>query len=221
MVSSSNLVRLPSLPGLSWDDCRLLVESVIDYAIFMLDEEGRVATWNLGAEKIKGYTAAEIVGQHFSKFFPAEDVARGKPAEEMRQATELGRVEDEGWRVRKDGSRFWANVIITALRDPNGKLRGFGKVTRDLTARRETEERYRQAEERFHRLVDAVTDYAIYMLDADGNVATWNPGAQRIKGYAAEEIIGQHFSQFYVPEDRRAGKPAQVLDVVRQTGHFE
>jgi PAS domain S-box-containing protein len=218
MPSSSNLARLP---GLSWDDCRLLVESVVDYAIFMLDEDGRVATWNLGAEKIKGYTAAEIVGEHFSKFFPPEDVATGKPAEELRRAIELGRVEDEGWRVRKDGSRFWANVVSTALRDPNGKLRGFGKVTRDLTARLDAEQRFRQSEERFHRLIDAVTDYAIYMLDGEGNVATWNPGAERIKGYSAGEIVGHHFSRFYTPEDRLAGKPAQVLDLVRQTGHFE
>jgi PAS domain S-box-containing protein len=221
MPPSSNLVRLPSLPGLSWDDCRLLVESVVDYAIFMLDEDGRVATWNLGAEKIKGYTAAEIIGEHFSKFFPPEDIATGKPAEELRRAIELGRVEDEGWRLRKDGTRFWANVVSTALRDPNGNLRGFGKVTRDLTARREAEQRFRQSEERFHRLIDAVTDYAIYMLDADGNVATWNPGAERIKGYSASEIVGQHFSRFYVAEDRLAGKPAHVLDVVRRTGHFE
>jgi PAS domain S-box-containing protein len=221
MPSSSNLVRLPSLPGLSWDDCRLLVESVVDYAIFMLDEEGRVATWNLGAEKIKGYTAAEIIGEHFSKFFPLEDVASGKPAEELRRAIELGRVEDEGWRLRKDGTRFWANVVSTALRDPNGNLRGFGKVTRDLTARREAEQRFRQSEERFHRLIDAVTDYAIYMLDADGNVATWNPGAERIKGYTAGEIVGQHFSRFYTGEDRLSGKPAHVLDLVRRTGHFE
>jgi PAS domain S-box-containing protein len=220
-MSSSKSVRLPTLPGLSWDDCRLLVESVIDYAIFMLDEDGRVATWNIGAEKIKGYSAREIVGEHFSKFFPPEDVARGKPAAELRKAAELGRVEDEGWRLRKDGSRFWANVITTALRDQNGKLRGFGKVTRDLSARREAEERFRQAEERFHRLVDAVTDYAIYMLDADGRVATWNPGAERIKGYTAAEIIGQHFERFYSPEDRLAGKPRRVLDMVRQTGHFE
>jgi PAS domain S-box-containing protein len=221
MPTSSNLVRLPSLRGLSWDDCRLLVESVVDYAIFMLDEQGRVATWNVGAEKIKGYTAAEIVGEHFSIFFPPEDVVTGKPAKELQKAIELGRIEDEGWRVRKDGSRFWANVITTALRDPDGNLRGFGKVTRDLSARREAEERFRQAEERFHRLVDAVTDYAIYMLDAGGHVATWNPGAERIKGYAASEIIGQHFSRFYTAEDRLAGKPERVLDVVRQTGHFE
>lgn len=123
---------------------RLLVASVRDYAIFMLDPGGRIATWNLGAERIKGYSASEIVGRHFSVFYPAEDVAAGKPAWELAEATRLGRFEDEGWRLRKDGSRFWANVIITALRGPDGVLRGFGKVTRDLTARRESEETARR-----------------------------------------------------------------------------
>ncbi|HEX7672318.1 MAG TPA: ATP-binding protein [Polyangiaceae bacterium] len=138
-MSTSTATRLPGVPSLSWDDSRLLVESVVDYAIFMLDTEGRVATWNLGAAKIKGYTADEIVGQHFSKFYPVEDVAAGKPDLELEVATRLGRVEDEGWRIRKDGSRFWANVVITALRDEAHNLRGFGKVTRDLTERREAE----------------------------------------------------------------------------------
>ena len=169
MSSSSNLVRLPDLPGLSWDDGRLLLESVVDYAIFLLDPEGRVATWNVGAEKINGYTAREIIGEHFSTLFPPEDVASGKPEHELRAAVELGRVEDEGWRVRKDGRRFWASVITTALRDQSGNLRGFGKVARDLTARRAAEESLLSSEERFHRLVDAVTDYAIYMLDADAH----------------------------------------------------
>jgi PAS domain S-box-containing protein len=221
MAPVSNLVRLPSVPALSWDDCRLLVESVVDYAIFMLDVEGRVATWNLGAEKIKGYKASEIIGAHFSKFFPPEDIAAGKPETELERARDDGRFEDEGWRVRKDGSRLWANVVTTALRDDQGKLRGYAKVTRDLTARRNAEERFRRAEERFHRLVDAVTDYAIYVLDLDGRVLTWNSGAERIKGYRADEIVGQHFSQFYTLEDQLAQKPAQVLDTVRQAGRFE
>lgn len=220
MPPASNLVRLPNPPTLSWDDCRLLVESVVDYAIFMLDDEGRVATWNLGAEKIHGHAAADVVGKHFSKLFPPEAIAAGKPEAELRQAAERGRVENEGWRVRNDGSRFWANVVTTALRDDGGKLRGFAKVSRDLSARHAEQERFRQSEERFHRLVDAVTDYAIYMLDADGHVASWNPGAERIKGYAPAEIIGQHFSHFYTEEDRRAGKPERILETVRQTGRF-
>ncbi|NUO49917.1 MAG: response regulator [Polyangiaceae bacterium] len=144
-MSSSKPLRLASVPSLSWDDCRLLVESVVDYAIFMLDVEGRVATWNIGAEKIKGYRASEILGQHFSKFYPEEDVIAGKPLRELEVATAVGRIEDEGWRVRKDGSRFWANVVITALRDDRGNLRGFGKVTRDLTARHAAEDQMRAA----------------------------------------------------------------------------
>jgi PAS domain S-box-containing protein len=126
------------------DQFRLLVASVRDYAIFVLDTQGHVATWNLGAERIKGYAATEIIGRHFSVFYPPEDVARGKPAWELAEAEREGRFEDEGWRVRKDGTRFWANVIITALRDASGALCGFGKVTRDLTARRQAEETARQ-----------------------------------------------------------------------------
>ena len=122
---------------------RLLVESVKDYAIFMLDPSGHVTTWNAGAERIKGYTAEEIIGKHFSIFYPPEDVAAGKCERELEVATREGRFEDEGWRVRKDGSRFWANVVITALRNPQGALIGFAKVTRDLTERRQAEENLR------------------------------------------------------------------------------
>jgi PAS domain S-box-containing protein len=120
---------------------RFFIENVPDYAIFMLDPEGRVATWNAGAERIKGWAADEIVGQHFSRFYPAEDVARGKPAAELEIASREGSYEDEGWRVRKDGSLFWASVVINAVRSPQGELLGFGKVTRDLTQRRKMEER--------------------------------------------------------------------------------
>ncbi len=119
---------------------RLLVDGAIDYAIFMLDPEGRVATWNSGAQRIKGYTAGEILGQHFSKFYPQESIERGKPQHELEVAATQGRFEDEGWRIRKDGSRFWANVIITALRGQNGQLIGFSKVTRDFTDRKRAEE---------------------------------------------------------------------------------
>src|SRR5690348_2728104 len=143
---------------------RLLVESVRDYAIFMLDTQGYILTWNAGAERIKGYKASEIIGQHFSKFYPAPAVERGHPQYELRVAEAEGRFEEEGWRVRKDGSLFWANVVITALRDKAGTLRGFGKVTRDLTQRREYEESLRQSEERFRLVVEGVSDYAIFML---------------------------------------------------------
>src|SRR5688572_22016694 len=213
-MPTSNPIRLPSTLAVSWDHCRLLVESVVDYAIFMLDAEGCIATWNLGAEKIKGYRADEIIGQHFSKFYTEEDLEVRKPDRELQLAKELGRVEDEGWRVRKDGSRFWANVVITALRDETGALRGYGKVTRDLTAKKAVENELRRAEQRFHHLVDAVSDYAIFMLDETGHVATWNLGARRVKGYLPEEIIGEHFSKFYTPQDRAAGKPESILDTV-------
>jgi PAS domain S-box-containing protein len=127
---------------------RLLVDSVKDYAIILLDKEGKVLTWNAGAERLKGWKAQEIIGQHFSKFYPPEEVAKGKTELELKTTAEEGRFEDEGWRIRKDGSRFWANVIMTALRDKEGQLRGFGKVTRDLTRPREAEEKLkRQAQE--------------------------------------------------------------------------
>jgi PAS domain S-box-containing protein len=203
------------------DDLHLLIDSVTDYAIFLLDPSGRVVSWNTGARRIKGYEAGEIIGEHFSKFYLPEDVAAGKPEQELAIARQVCRVEDEGWRVRKDGSLFWANVVITALWDDQGLLRGFGKVTRDLTQRRASEVELRRAEQRFHQLVDAVADYSIFMLDSTGHVATWNPGARKTKGYEASEIIGRHFSAFYTPEDRQRGKPEQVLETVRREGRFE
>jgi PAS domain S-box-containing protein len=200
---------------------QLLVEAVVDYGIFMLDPTGHVVSWNSGAEKLKGYTRDEILGQHFSVFYPPEVVAAGWPQEELRRATERGRLEDEGWRVRKDGTRFWANVVITALRDGGGQLTGFAKITRDLTERREHENALRQSEARFRLLVDSVRDYAIFMLDVNGNVRSWNAGAQALKGYTAEEIMGRHFSAFYTPDDQAAGKPAAVLASARELGRTE
>jgi PAS domain S-box-containing protein len=203
------------------DDFRLLIDSVTDYAIFLLDPTGRVTSWNAGAQRIKGYAPNEIIGSHISRFYLPEDVAARKPDHELEIARQVGRIEDEGWRVRKDGSLFWANVIITALWDESGELRGFGKVTRDLTQRRASEEELRRSEQRFHQLVDAVDDYSIFLLDATGHVATWNPGARKTKGYEAHEIIGRHFSAFYTPEDRADGKPERVLQTVRNEGRFE
>ena len=199
----------------------LLVESVQDYAIFALDPSGHILSWNEGAFRLKGYTADEIIGRHFSIFYPPEDVARGKTAWELEVAARDGRVEDEGWRIRKDGSRFWANVVITALRDPSGALVGFGKVTRDLTERRKNEDELRQSEERFRLIVQNVRDYAIFMLDPQGYVETWNEGARRIKGYSEQEIIGRHFSTFYPREDVERGKPPRELEVAAREGRFE
>jgi PAS domain S-box-containing protein len=200
---------------------RLLVGSVKDYAIFMLDGEGRVATWNAGAEAIKGYRAGEIIGRHMSTFYPPEDVQAGKPARLLGLATRDGRAEDEGWRVRKDGTRFWADVVITRVDDQTGKPIGFSKVTRDLTDRRQSDLALRQSEERLRLMVESVKDYAIFMLDPKGRVISWNPGAERVHGYKGPEIIGQHFSRFYPAEDAKAGRPEVELRTASATGRFE
>jgi PAS domain S-box-containing protein len=199
----------------------MLVQSVTDYAIYMLDPSGVIASWNAGAERFKGYTADEIIGQHFSKFYTEEDLQKGIPATGLRTAAEQGRFEAEGWRLRKDGTRFWANVVIDPIRDPSGELVGFAKITRDLTARRAAEEELRRSEERFRFLLQSVTDYAIYMLDTEGNIVSWNAGAERFKGYSAAEIIGQHFSRFYGEEDQAAGIPKKALQTALQEGRFE
>jgi PAS domain S-box-containing protein len=203
------------------DEFALLVDAVEDYAIFLLGPDGEVRTWNRGASRITGYSAEEIVGQSFSKFYPEVDLRAGKPRHELEVAAAEGRIEDEGWRVRRDGRRFWANTIITALRDDRGALVGFAKVTRDLTARRATDEQLRQSRELFRLLVESVKDYAIFLLDPEGNVATWNAGAHRIKGYTPEEIIGRNFSVFYTEEDVRAGKPQRKLEVAKEQGSVE
>lgn len=198
---------------------REFVQAVQDYAIYMLDPAGYVISWNSGAERIKGYERAEILGNHFSKFYPAEDVSAGKPRKLLDLATKMGRAEDEGWRVRKDGMRFWARVTITAIRNEAGELIGFGKVTRDLTEQKHAESILHRQEERFQLFVHAVQDYAMFVLDSDGYVTSWNIGAERIKGYSASEIIGRHFSCFY-PEDVRDTKPNRALEIAAREGHF-
>ena len=198
-----------------------LVAGVQDYAIFLLDPNGFIKSWNAGAQRIKGYSADEIIGKHFSQFYTPESLAIGWPDEELVRARRDGRFEDEAWRVRKDGSLFWANVVITALYGPDGEVRGFLKITRDLTDRKQAEEALRQSEERFRLLVESVKDYAIFMLDTDGRVASWNTGAERIKGYKAEEIIGQHFSRFYSSEDIERGKPQRELEIALAEGRVE
>ncbi|HET8819111.1 MAG TPA: PAS domain-containing sensor histidine kinase [Xanthomonadaceae bacterium] len=202
-------------------DFRRMVDAVEDYAIFMLDAHGRVASWNRGAELAKGYAASEIIGRHFSTFYPQDRIDEGWPERELALAREHGRVEDEGWRLRKDGSRFWASVVITALFDEDGGLRGYAKVTRDLSERREQEELLRQSDERFRLIVEGVRDYAIFMLDTEGNIVTWNLGAQLNKGYLAEEILGRHFSLFYTQPDIDRGWPEQELALALRDGRFE
>lgn len=200
---------------------RLLVESVTDYAIYMLDPDGIVTSWNPGAQRFKGYLPDEIIGQHFSKFYAAEDQATGLPQRALKLAATEGKFEAEGWRVRKDGSRFWAYVIIDPIRAQTGEVIGYAKITRDLTERRATEEALRQSQEQFRLLVRGVTDYALYLLDTNGCVSNWNIGAQRIKGYLPEEVIGTHFSRFYTDADRATGEPQKALDTVQRDGRFE
>lgn len=203
------------------EQLQMLVDGTTDYAMFMLDPDGHIATWNSGAALLKGYKAHEIIGQHFSRFYPEEAIASGWPHYELEVARREGRFEDEGWRLRKDGTRFWASVVITALRNEQGQLRGFSKITRDLTRRRRVEEALRQSEERFRLLVEGVRDYAIFLLDPQGVVASWNTGAQRLKQYTASEIIGKHFSIFYPAEVSESGWPAHELEVAKAEGRFE
>ena len=207
--------------ALQGEELALLIDAVQDYAIFTLSPAGVIRSWNRGASRIMGYAAEEIVGQNFSRFYPREDIDNDKPGRELRVAASEGRVEDEGWRIRRDGGRFWANTVITALRDREGELRGFAKVTRDLTVRRKAEEQLRRSEELFRLLVASVKDYAIFMLDKNGCVATWNAGAERIKQYASAEIIGRHFSTFYPEEDVRARKPERELEIATRDGSVE
>jgi len=200
---------------------RLLVAGVTDYAILMLDTAGFIKTWNAGAQRIKGYAASEILGKHFSVFYPKNEQVAGRPDGVLRAAVDEGKFEDEGWRGRKDGSQFWASVVIDPLHDDSGELIGFAKITRDMTERKVAQEALRQSEQQFGRLVQGVTDYAIYMLSPAGEVTSWNSGAERIKGYARDEILGKHFSVFYTEEDRAGGLPAQMLSIAATEGRVE
>jgi PAS domain S-box-containing protein len=200
---------------------QLLIDAIVDYAIFMIDVDGIVVSWNSGAARLKGYSAGEIIGKSFSAFYTPEDRAIGLPDKALKIARAAGRFSAEGWRVRKDGSRFWALVVLDAVRDEDGELLGYAKVTRDITERQQAHDTLVQSERRYRQLIEAVVDYAIFQLDTTGCVATWNPGAQRIKGYTPDEIIGRHFSQFYTPEDRKARVPECALSEAAEKGRFE
>ncbi len=200
---------------------RLLVDAVGDYSIFLLDTSGIVSSWNKGASRIAGYDAEDIIGQHFSRFYLPEDIENGLPLRELNTAKEKGRFEDEGWRLRKDGTRYWANIIITALQDESGELWGYSKITRDLSERRAFEEALRKSEERFRVLVEGVKDYAMFLLSPEGIVSSWNSGAENIKGYKAEEIVGHHFSRFYPPEEAEQRWPQHYLKLAEEHGSYE
>ena len=203
------------------DPFKLLVQSIVDYAIYMLDPKGFVTSWNAGAERIKGFQTEEIVGQHFSIFYTEEDREAGMPEKVLDTARREGKFAGEGWRLRKDGTRFWASVVVDRINDDKGKLIGFAKITRDMTEQREAQQALLDAERRFRILIEGVTDYAIFMLDPEGRVANWNPGAERIKGYKPDEIVGEHFSRFYTPEDFDAGVAKRALETARDTGRYE
>jgi PAS domain S-box-containing protein len=200
---------------------QLLVDAVQDHAIYMLDPHGIVSNWNSGAQRLKGYRADEIVGQHFSRFYTTEDRAAGLPGKVLETARSEGHFEGEGWRVRKDGTRFWGAVTLNAIRDRRGELIGFATVTRDITERVAAQQALRDSERQLRLLIRGVVDYALYMLDPNGIVTSWNLGAERIKGYAAEDIIGQHFSKFYTEADRAAGVPARALATATAEGRYE
>ena len=199
----------------------MLIEAITDYAIYMLDPDGTITSWNPGARRFKGYEESEILGENFSRFYTEEDRQAGLPQRALAVAAREGRFEIEGWRVRKDGTKFWALAIIDPIRDSAGSLIGFAKITRDLTERRKAEATLRENQEQFRLLVQGVTDYAIFMLSREGRVSSWNSGAQRIKGYAPDEIIGQHFSRFYTEEDRKDRRPEEALKLAAKEGRVE
>ncbi|VTU28751.1 Blue-light-activated protein [Variovorax sp. PBS-H4] len=215
-VNSSNDDHLSDLHRF-----QLLVSAIHDYAIYMLDVDGRVVSWNAGAQRFKGYSEAEIRGQHFSRFYTAEDRAAALPERALKAAAEHGKFEVEGWRVRKDGSRFWASAVIDPIRAEDGRLLGFARITRDISERKAAADALQRSEQEFRLLVQGVKDYAIYMLDPQGRVTNWNAGARRITGYEKEEVLGQHFSLFYTPEDRASGLPDEALQTAATQGRFE
>jgi len=213
---------MTSVEDVTGDRYRLLIEAVTDYAIYMLDPDGNVVSWNPGARRFKGYEDHEIIGEHFSRFYTPEDKATELPARALRIAQDEGRFENEGWRVRKDGTRFWAHVIIDPILHPvSGRTLGFAKITRDLTEPKRQQEALRRSEQSFRLLVQGVTDYAIYMLDETGVVSNWNAGAERIKGYRPDEIIGRHFSVFYTEEERETKVWERALAVARSSGSYQ
>jgi PAS domain S-box-containing protein len=213
------LERLKAIP----DDRRfqMLVDAVSDHAIFMVDPDGVVASWNSGAERITGYSADAAIGRHLSTFFTQEDRRRALPERGLEAALARGRLESDGWRLRQDGGRFWAQTALETIRDEDGEAIGFVATIRDITERRAAQEALLESERQFRVFVEGVNDCALIMLDPNGVITSWNPGAQRIKGYAADEIIGQHFSRFYTDADRRSALPVRALNHALGEGKYE
>lgn len=200
------------------EQLRLLLDSVHDYAIFALDLEGRVASWNEGAYRLTGYTADEILGHSLHRLYLPADIAVGKPEHELQTALATGRSEDESWRLRKDGSTFWANEIITPLRAADGTQVGFAKVIRDLSERIRAQQAVQASEERLRLILDSINDYAIITQDEEGRIVDWNSGAEQVFGYTAAEVVGKPNAMLFTPEDRRKDEPAREMQQARTTG---
>jgi PAS domain S-box-containing protein len=199
----------------------ILVSSIRDYAIYLLDPNGKIVSWNAGAQRFKGYTESEIIGKHFSTFLSQADRDAGVPQTILDQAAIHGRYEAEGWRVRKDGTGFWANIVLEAIYNDAHELIGYAKITRDITERKTAQDKLLESERKFRYLVEGVTDYAIYMISPEGIITNWNSGAQRIKGYSAEDVVGTHFSQFMTEQDREAGLADHSLEIAKLDGRYE
>lgn len=233
----SNKNTVPAITAVDKERDRMnlyhkMIDEVEDYAIIFLDRDGIVQNWNKGAEKIKGYTESEIVGKHFQVFYLPDDRATNLPEKLLKEATDMGKAGHEGWRLRKNGTKFWGSIALTALHAANGDVIGYSKVTRDLTERkvlddqariftedlRLSNEAFRASEERYHKMIEEVQDYAIILLNTQGDIQNWNKGAEKIKGYSAEEIIGKNFRTFYLPADQASGLPEQLIGTAIKDG---
>jgi PAS domain S-box-containing protein len=203
------------------EQCNAFINGVTDYAIYMLSPKGIVTHWNTGAQQITGYRAEEIIGRDFSIFYTAEERAQDRPAEALEKAAEHGCYVDEGWRLRKDSTRFWTNPTIESIYDNAGTLLGYTVITKDITDQKKSADALRVSDEQFRLLIQSVVDYAIYMLSVDGTITNWNQGAERIKGYDSEEVIGSHFSRFYTEVDRVNNLPMKALEIAARDGCFE
>src|SRR5262245_17302300 len=217
LAASATSARSPGTP----EAVGVLADDVSDFTIFVLDTEGRITSGSGGEEQFLGSTESEVVGKSVSCFYSQEEAQEGKPQRDLETAANAGRFEEDGWRFRTDGSRFWARTIITPLKDASGKLYGYAHVMHDVTENQRAELAFHRSQQQLRNLVNAVQEYAIFMLDPQGRITTWNSGAKRINGYTASEIIGSHFSCFYTQEDLQAQKPRKELEIAAEKGSVE